>query len=70
MTILIILILAGLLALLMYAIIAYIRDIGRDYGYSYDTVCETCGALNADRGKGFCCAYCRSLMRKEGNGVK
>jgi len=67
---LIVSILLGLLLLLMCAIIAYIRDIGRDYGYSYDTVCETCGALNADRGKGFCCAYCRSLMRKEGNGVK
>ena len=67
---LIVSILLGLLALLMYEIIAYISDIVRDYGYSYDTVCETCCALNADRGKGFCCAYCRSLMRKEGNGVK
>ena len=67
---LIVSILLGLLLLLMYAIIAYIRDIGRDYGYSCDTFCGTCGALNADRGKGFCCAYCRSLMRKEGNGVK
>ena len=67
---LIVSILLGLLLLLMCAIIAYIRGIGRDYGYSYDTVCETCGALNADRGKGFCCAYCRSLMRKEGKGAK
>ena len=61
MTILIILILAGLLALLMCAIIAYIRDIGRDYGYSYDTVCETCGAFDSDRANDGGCDSCRSI---------
>jgi len=57
---LIVSILLGLLLLLMCAIIAYIRDIGRDYGYSYDTFCGTCGAFDSDRVNGGGCDACRS----------
>ena len=58
---LIVSILLGLLLLLMYAIIAYIRDIAIDYGYSYDTFCGTCGAFDSDRANGGGCDSCRSI---------